>query len=182
MVNERRGQARRLSGRMVIAITAIMVLVGLTVAAVALFAVSDSQWLAGLLAEKFGGRRLPLGRTGAVFIVATIVLQAAIFFYALNALRQAFAIMSRSDLADGGAGRNLGIAGIAFLINTAVMMIMPPVTSLIYSAGAPKGSGFVTVQFGTGELLSLLLSAILIVTGRLMALAAEIDDENRQIV
>ncbi len=163
-------------------IAAMMALVGITMAVVAVLTIDDPQWMAGLLAEKFGGRKLPLGRTAAILVLVVIAVQAAVFLYALNALRQAFAAAARSDLADAAVGRNLGLAGIAFAINAGLMLLLPPVTSLIYSTGARPGEGFVTVQVGTGELMSLLLSGILFITGRLMALAAEIDDENRQII
>lgn len=181
-MDRQRERARRLSKRMVSAIYVTMVLIAAAFAIVAALAIADPHWLAQLLAAGFGGRVLPFNRFGAVLVLLAYAVQGSILLYALDCLRRAFSAMAQSDqIAEEGGGR-LGAAGAAFALNSLIMVLLPAVISLLYSAGAPKGQHFVTVQIGTAELLSLLLSAVLIVTGRLMVLAAAIDDENRQIV
>ncbi len=181
-MNTTRLRSQILSRRMSLATLALMVLVALLLAIVALSAIIAPAELGKVMAERFGGRVIETGRTTSVMIALVMGMQGALFLWALDALRRAFAAFSDEAVLNTEAASLLSRAGLLFAANALAMIVAPPLLSAVYSAGAPAGQGFITIQFGTSELLSLLLSGILFVTGHLMALAAEVDGEMRQIV
>ncbi|MCB1382267.1 MAG: hypothetical protein KDJ73_04925 [Notoacmeibacter sp.] len=171
-----------LSRRMSRATLFLMVLVAILLAAVGLAAIIAPGEIGKIMAERFGGRVIETGRTASVLIALVTAIQGALFLWALDKLRRAFASFSGEAVLNSRSAVLLSHAGLLFAANAVAMIIAQPLLSAIYSAGAPAGQGFITIRIGTGELLSLLLSGILFVTGHLMALAAEVDGEMRQIV
>lgn len=115
-------------------------------------------------------------------LVAIFALQAVPIVAALAALRCAFAQIAGGEMIGADTARWLRRAGWAFMANAAVMLASKPLVSLALSIDMPPGQRFLAIGVGTPELLALLVSGVLVMFGHLMAVATEIQDENRRFV
>jgi len=117
-----------------------------------------------------------------MLLLIVFLLQAGLVASALWALIKAFDAIASGEAIPSAAGRWTRRAGLAFLAAAVAMIIAHPLNSLIASLGAAPGHGFIVVAFSTGELLALVVSGVLVVFGHLIAVAAAVDAENREIV
>lgn len=178
-----REHARRLSRRLELLVSAIVVVI-LAVAGIGLaWTLAHPKGIAPFAAQQYGFAVPSQGSavTGfllmAVFLAQTVPLVAGLF-----SLRLAFREIARHETIGIEAARWLRRSGIAFFINALVALICRPVASLILSIDMPPGQRFVTIGFGTPELLTLLVSGVLVMFGHLMTVAAQIEDENKRFI
>ena len=165
----------------------VMVALGVFVAAITIWyvlkAATDSDWLAEMLQRQFGAFApfsvSPL-QTG-LFVMLNL-LQTGAVLIALAQLARVFGHISATGGVDYGTAICVRGAGIWFGTAAVLMVLSTPVTSLIASLGQPEGRRFLSIGLETQHLLALLLSAVLITLGHVLALAADIAEDNRQIV
>jgi len=178
-----REQARRLSRRLEFLVTAIVVVI-LAVAGIGLaWALAQPDKIAPFAAEQYGfaapgqGSAMTAFLLMAVFLVQTVPLLAG-----LSSLRLAFRGIARHETIGIDTARWLRRSGIAFFINALIALVSRPVVSLILSIDMPPGHRFVSIGFGSPELLTLLVSGVLVMFGHLMTVAARIEDENKRFI
>jgi len=182
-MNDARERARALSRKMCTLIYALMGVVLLFVAYGLWVTWSDPDWTGLFIIDKLA---LP---TSAQISVSTVrllavvfLLQAGLVLWALQVLQRAFHEISLHDIISTESARLMRLAGIVFLVNATAMVLAPPVVSLIVSIDMPADHRFLAISFSTAELLAVIVSGTLIVFGHLLAVAAEVDDENRHFV
>jgi hypothetical protein len=182
-MTENLDKARSLSAKMrqvVIAMAAIVVLITLWVV---FKTATDGPWLAQTLYARFGNfAPFTVSALQSVLFILIGLLQSAAILVGLLSLANVFGQIS----ATGGVEYNTAImvrrAGIAFGIAAIILIFSIPLNALIASIGQPEGRRFLTIGFETQHLLALLLSAVLITLGHVLALASDIAEDNRQIV
>ncbi|WP_131922342.1 hypothetical protein [Aminobacter aminovorans] len=178
-----RERARLLSRRMEMLISALMGVIALFVACGLWLAWSDPAWISNFIIEKLALPKPAQLSASTVLLLATAFLaQAGLLLWALHTLRRAFREMALHDIVGAESARLMRLSGIAFLVNAVATILAPPLVSLILSLDMPAGQRFLAISFSTHELLALILSGILIVFGHLLAVASEIDDDNKRFV
>lgn len=177
-----RGRARLVSRRLQLAISLLIALIIAAVMVGTVLALLDPDWLAAFLAERLSAKQLPIAPPAAFLIVVLHLVPLTVFVYGLICMRTTFAAIAHSEIISALAGTALRRAGAAFAISTVAMIALQPAVTALYSLGAPPGEGFISIGVGTGELTTLLMAGVFIGFGHLVALAAEIDNENHQIV
>lgn len=177
-----REHLRRLSRRMYVATSVFLVLIAAYALFSAIWALMDKEALAKYLANHFDTAAYPVSVPVAVLMVVLFLAQVAVFLYGLNCLRITFSVISRQDTIDRSAGTLMRRAGICFAATAAIMILLQPILSALFSISAPPGSRFINLEVGSGEAMTLLMSGVFVVIGHLIVLAAEVDDDNRQIV
>ncbi|PLP60120.1 hypothetical protein CYK37_08125 [Mesorhizobium loti] len=178
-----RERARRLSRRLEFLITAIVVvilgLVGIGLA----WAFAQPDKLGSFAAQQYGfAAPAQSSAIAALLLVVVFLVQTAPMIAGLLSLRLAFRDIAQRETIGAGAARWLRRSGIAFFVNALVMLLSRPVVSLILSIDMPPGQRFLSIGFGTPELLTLLVSGVLVMFGHLMTVAAEIEDENKRFI
>jgi NADH:ubiquinone oxidoreductase subunit 6 (subunit J) len=108
--------------------------------------------------------------------------QIALLLLALHALWHSFGSIASSEALSAGTAQWIRTSGFWFGATTLMMIASNPLNSLIASIGADEGRQFISISFESQHLLAFLLSAVLVVLGHVLALAADIADDNRQIV
>ena len=176
-------RARALSHKMRYMIAGL----GAAIAAVTLWytlkAATDGDWLARMLYKQFGEfAPFRLSPLQAGLIIAAGLLQTGAILIALGLLARVFGQISASGGVDLSTAVCVRRAGIWFGMAALILVLSTPVSALIASIGQPEGRRFLTIGFETQHLLALLLSAVLVTLGHVLALAADIADDNRQIV
>jgi hypothetical protein len=175
--------AKTLSRRMQIALAAIAAIVACIGAYVALWALIDIDWLGTIFREKygtFGAITLSMGQAFA--LVLLFLFQIGLFLIALYALWQAFGSIAKCDGINLQTALWIRRAGFAFAATSFAMVLSNPLNSLIGSVGAMPGRRFISVGFDSQQMLTFVLAGVLIILGHILALAADISDDNRQIV
>ncbi|MGL4489249.1 MAG: hypothetical protein ACRCU5_07385 [Rhizobiaceae bacterium] len=176
-------RAKRLSRMMQHALVAI----GVGTSGIALWlavkAFSDPVWVSLVFKEKFRDLGAEVFSTGQVFgFVLLFFTQIALLLMAFRALWQAFGSIVQSEGITLGTAQWIRSAGFWFGVTTLMMILSVPLNSLIGSVGAEVGQRFLSIGFESQHMLAFLLSAVLLILGHVLALAAEIADDNRQIV
>ncbi|MCA0278939.1 MAG: hypothetical protein LCH86_23340 [Proteobacteria bacterium] len=178
-----RERARLLGRRMELLIAVLMGVVILLVGCGLWVAWTDPSWLGRILLQNMA---LPVPQafsSSAILLLSiTLLAQAGLMIWALQTLRGAFREIGQHDIVSSEGARLMRLSGVAFLANAVAMLLAPPVVSLIVSLDMPAGQRFLAISIGTPELLALMVSGILIVFGHLLAVAAEIDDDNKRFV
>jgi hypothetical protein len=158
------------------------ILLGLGFLYVAVRAAVDPLWLEGIIAIAFPGAP-PLSSPAALLVIASwAVAQVVALAVALLAVWRTFAALAGSEVLVPGAGIWLRRAGLALVASAALMMSMSPVVSFAISMNAPAGQRFVTLSLGSGEITTLFVGGMLVALGHVLRLAAEINEDSRQIV
>ncbi len=117
-----------------------------------------------------------------LLLAATFLVQTVPMVVGLLSLRSAFRAIGRHETIGIEAARWLRRSGIAFFINALAILVSRPVVSLILSIDMPPGQRFLSIGFGTPELLTLLVSGVLVMFGHLMTVAAEVENENKRFI
>jgi hypothetical protein len=164
-----------------------MLALGIIVAGISLwavgFAVLDPTFLPMALKAKFGALApFSVTRIQVLMFVIFIMLQTLPLLLALVSLSRAFAEISRTGGVNQTTAVHVRSAGIRFAFTALILILATPLLSVTASIGALPGHRFLSVGFETQHLLAILLSAVLIMLGHVLALAAEIADDNRQII
>ena len=160
---------------------------GLIVSAVALVTayqtLSDPAFLGEVLKMRFGAfAPLSYGMFQRLLFIALVLVQIAPLLLALAALRRVFGAIAESGGLDVATARAVRASGLWFGAAALAMLLSTPLLSLVASIGRPEGQRFVSVGVETQHLLAVLLAAVLVTLGHVLALAAEIADDNRLIV
>ena len=164
-----------------------MLALGIIVACVSLWAavsaVLDPAFLPSALQTKFGALA-PLSVSGiqVLLFVVFVALQTLPLLMGLVSLSRVFAEISRTGGVNQTTALHVRSAGIRFALTALILVLATPLLSLTASIGALPGRRFLSVGFETQHLLAVLLSAVLIMLGHVLALAADIADDNRQII
>jgi hypothetical protein len=160
---------------------------GLIVSAVALGALfnclMDPAFLPGLLKARFDAfAPASISAPQLILFAALLVLQTAPLLMALLFLWRVFGAIATGGGVDRSTALLVRGTGLWFGAAALLMLVSTPLMSLISSIGALPGRQFLSVEFETQHLLAVLLSAVLITLGHVLALAADIADDNRLIV
>jgi hypothetical protein len=178
-----RQHARLLSRRMELLIHVLMGAVLLFVAYGLWVAWSDPEWTGRFIVDRLA---LPVtaqpSETTVQLLIVAFLVQAGLVLWALHVLQKAFHEIALHDIVSTESARLMRLSGTAFILNATAMVLAPPLVSLIVSLDLPAGNRFLAISFGTSELLALIVSGTLIVFGHLLAVAAEVDDDNRRII
>ncbi len=149
----------------------------------AIKAASDPAWVVQVFKENYQGLGADTFSNGQVFgFIAVFLIQIGALLYALYALREAFGSIVKSEGITLGTAQWIRRSGFWFGVATLIMILSNPLNSLIGSIGAREGRGLVTIGFESQHLLAFLLSAVLLILGHVLALAADIADDNKQII
>jgi hypothetical protein len=176
-------RAKQLSRRMQMALASIAVIVSSVAVYLAFWALTDLDWLGTVFREKYGAFGPVTLSTGQAFALVLLFLtQIGLFLVALYALWQAFGTLGASEALSLETALYIRHAGLAFAATSIAVFLSYPLGSLIGSIGAGPGRRFVNVSFDSQQLLTFLLAAVLIILGHVLALAADIADDNRLIV
>jgi hypothetical protein len=176
-------RAKLLSSRMQKALAAIAIVVVCIAAYAAFWALIDVDWLSTVFRDRygaFGPVTLSVGQ--AVALVFLFLFQVGLFLTALYDLWRALGTIGGSEGISFQTALWIRRAGFAFAATSTAMFLSYPLNSLIGSIGAGPGRGFVNVSVDSQQLLTFLLAAVLIILGHILALAADISDDNRLIV
>ena len=140
-------------------------------------------WVAGLIAARHPGLGAAYVGPPVVFMaIAWMLAQAAVLAVALHAIWRAFRVLADRDGLTPEAGHLLQRAGLAFAASAGLVVLATPVLSLAASLNAPAGQRFLSLSVGSSEVLTLLMAGVLMALGHTLRLAAEIDEDHRQIV
>ncbi len=176
-------RARRLSHYMQWFLVLIGALVIAATVYISVLALSEPGWIENIFAEKYaGGREVSLSGNQALFLIILTLAQVTIFCVALFALWRAFGTIARNEAINRETALWIRCSGIGFAATAVLMLLSHPLNSIIGSLGAAPGQKFLSVQIGTPELMTFLVSSVLIVFGHVIMLAAEISDDNNLIV
>ena len=176
-------KARALGAKMRYGVAALGVIVAAVTLWCALKAATDGDWLARMLYRQFGEfAPFRLSPLQAGLIILVDLLQTGAILIARGLLARVFGQISATGGVDFGTAVCVRRAGVWFGIAALLLVLSTPVNALIASIGQPEGRRFLSIGFETQHLLALLLSAVLITLGHVLALAADIADDNRQIV
>jgi Protein of unknown function (DUF2975) len=159
---------------------------GVTIAAaiyILIKVATDGGWVSQVVLHRLGlTDALPVNSAQALGLALLFVIQVAVFLAALHALWWLFGSIAASDGITVEIARWLRTSGIFFAVSSGLMLGFQPLYSMIGTFGAGPGKRIVSVGLGTNELMAFLMAAVLIVLGHVMMLAADISDDNRQIV
>jgi hypothetical protein len=118
----------------------------------------------------------------AALLLIVAAIQFSLVAGALQSLRRTFMIIAAAVSLPPLAATHARRSGLAFLAAGIAMILAHPLNALIMSINAPPGSRFIALSASTGEMLALVASGALIVFAHVMAVAADIDAENREFV
>ncbi|HHZ07998.1 MAG TPA: hypothetical protein GX405_04370 [Rhizobiales bacterium] len=182
-MTEARERARVLGRRMEMMIYALIGALVLFVACGLWVAWSDPGWTGQFILDRLGlPKSARLSEPTVRLLAVAFALQAALMLWGLHVLRRAFHEIALNDIVGARSARLMRLSGTVFLLNAAAMVLAPPLVSLLISIDLPAGQRFLAISFSTAELLALVVSGTLIVFGHLLAVAAEVDDDNRHII
>ena len=176
-------RARRLSHYMQCFLVLIGVLVIAATIYIAVLALTEPGWIETIFSKEYaGGREVYLSGNQALLLFILTLAQVTIFCVALFAMWRAFGTIARNEAINRGTALWIRRAGMGFAATAVLMLLSHTLNSIIGSLGAAPGQKFLSVQIGTPELMTFLVSSVLIVFGHVIMLAAEISDDNKLIV
>ena len=176
-------RARRLSRYMQWFLLLVGVLVIAATIYIAVLALTEPGWIETIFSNKYaGGRKVYLSGNQALLMFILTLAQVTIFCVALFALWHAFGTVARNEAINRETALWIRRSGMGFTATAVLMLLSHPLNSIIGSLGAAPGQKFLSVQIGTPELMTFLVSSVLIVFGHIIVLAADISDDNKLIV
>ena len=176
-------QARQLGRLMRLAVMALGLIVGTVALVTAYQTMADPAFLGEVLKMRFGAfAPSSSDLVQRLLFIALVLLQIAPLLMALTLLWRVFGAIARSGGLDVGTARTVRASGLWFGAAAVAMLLTTPILSLVASVGQPEGQRFLSIGVETQHLLAVLLAVVLVTLGHVLALAAEIADDNRQIV
>ncbi|WP_367782441.1 DUF2975 domain-containing protein [Mesorhizobium marinum] len=160
---------------------ALGVILALGLAYAAIRAAFDRQWLDGLIAANHAGVDSSSPSALALLFIL-FAAQVSVFTVALHAVWRTFDALAEDQLLPAEAGRWLRRAGLCFAASAILTILAVPVVSLAASLHASAGQRFVSLGLGSGEVMTLFIAGVLVALGHVLSLAAEVGEDNRQIV
>ena len=176
-------KAKKLSRYLQRVVLALGLIAGAAALGAIVFAALYPDFLPEVLKTRFGASA-PLSVSGIQVLLFDlfIALQTLPLLLALASLWRAFGEIARTGGLDQTTALLVRSAGLRFGATAVILVLAAPLLSLIASIGASPGHRFLSVGLETQHLLAVLLSAVLVTLGHVLALAADIADDNRQIV
>ena len=176
-------RAKKLSQIMRHAVLSLGLIVGAVALGALCYSVTDPGFLPSLLRARFGAF-VPssVSALQRLLFMALLVVQTAPLLMALLFLWRAFGAIALNGGVDVSTALLVRGTGLWFGAAALLMLVSTPLMSLISSIGAIAGRQFLSVEYEVQHLLAVLLSAVLITLGHVLALAADIADDNRLIV
>jgi hypothetical protein len=161
--------------------------IGVVLAGIAVYLVARTLTEPAWIAAEFNSRNGILASnsmTGlqTAGLVALSLIQVGLLLVATYALWRTFGTIASSEGISIDTALWIRRSGFAFAATSLAMVLSIPLGTAIGSWGQAPGQRFISVSFNAPQLLSFLLAAVLIVIGHVLALAADISDDNRQIV
>jgi hypothetical protein len=156
--------------------------VGLMVVAAAMWLHPDYvEWIAR--EEWAGGRNAltltPVSQFGAAAISCTHL---GLLCWALWTAKGLFARFAIGATLESQGGKDLRAIGGMIALYAALTPLAKALITVALTLGNPPGQRLLALSVGTNELILGLLGALILVLGHVMAEAARIADDNRQIV
>lgn len=124
----------------------------------------------------------PLSRGALSALIALGVLNAAIGIAALLTVWRLFDLLEKGRVFSRRTGELLRLAGGIALIGAASTVLSRTLAALIASYDNPAGQRILLIGVSGSEVMLLLLAALLFAMGHVIALASEIERENRSFV
>ncbi|WPZ15588.1 DUF2975 domain-containing protein [Nitratireductor rhodophyticola] len=126
----------------------------------------------------------PLAFTSSAIGVtaALIAVQFGLLFTALYCVWRMFGAFAAEEPLSGESAHWLRHASAAFVAVAAGSIVLRMLMILVLTMGNPAGQKMLAIGIGSAEMLSVLIACIMYMTGRLMALAAEVRAEQRDFV
>lgn len=119
----------------------------------------------------------------AVAVTAVLVsLQFGLVFLALYCVWQMFGAFGGEEPLSVEAATWMHRASIAFVLTVAGSIVLQVMIVLALTLGNPAGQKALSVSFGSSQGMALLIAAIMYMTGRVLAVAAEVRAEQRDFV
>jgi hypothetical protein len=176
-------RAKKLSRLLQHTVMGLGVIAGAVVLWAIVFAALDPGFLPEALKTRFGVfAPLSVSAIQVLLFDLFIALQTIPLLLALASLWRAFGEIAKTGGVDQPTALYVRSAGLRFGATAVILVLADPLLSLIASIGGLPGHRFVSVGFETQHLLAVLLSAVLVTLGHVLALAADIADDNRHIV
>jgi hypothetical protein len=102
--------------------------------------------------------------------------------WALWTARRLFVRYARGEVLETRAGRDVRTIGGLIALYAALTPLVKSAMTVALTWGNPPGQRMLAISLGTNELILGLLGALILVLGHVLAEAARIADDNRQIV
>jgi hypothetical protein len=176
-------QAKRLSRLM----KGALLVIGLVLAGIAVYLVArtliEPAWITADFKSR--NRELAYGSMSGLQtagLLALSLMQIVLLLGAVYALRRTFGTIASSEGININTALWIRRSGLAFAATSLAMVLSVPVGTAIGSWGQAPGQRFISISFDAPQLLAFLLAAVLIILGHVLALAADIAEDNRQIV
>lgn len=146
-------------------------------------AATDGPWLVRTLQARFGDFAPPaLTGLQSTLLIAVGLAQSAAILAGLREIVAMFGGIASTGGVEFDTAIRVRRAGLAFAVAALILVLSTPLETLIASIGQPEGRRFLSVGLESQHLLALLLSAVLVTLGHVLSLAADIAEDNRQIV
>lgn len=174
---------RRLSRLMQGIVLVCGALIALGAAGFFIVSLSDAAFFEDLVRDKLGLTGPLAFTSSAVAITAALIaIQLGLLFAALYCVWRMFGAFSAEEPLSGESAHWMGRASTAFVAVAAGGILLRMLMVLALTMGNPPGQHMLEIGFGSSELLTLLIACIMYMTGRLMAVAAEVRAEQRDFV
>lgn len=170
----------RHAARLHLAVTALMIILPLIVAAYVMRGLDDPGSLAIALPALPAGVTPDPRRSVLAFALGTLSL--APMLYSLAQIRALFALYSAGQILTAPCAERIARAGAGLAVLALVQTALVPVQSLILTADAPSGRPSLIIAISSEAMWLLLCGLLLAVIGRIMAEAARLAEENAGFV
>ncbi|MEQ9814765.1 MAG: hypothetical protein RLO50_18455 [Azospirillaceae bacterium] len=174
---------RRLSRRMRQAVILVGLLIALGIAGFLSLAIVDpATFEAGVARGLAAG--VPLAPTPWAIAVTVLLMavQAGVLLTALWCTSRMFGALTEAEPLSETAARWMTRASLAFLATAVTPVVLHPLTVLALTMANPPGQRALSISLGSADLLALLVAGIMFMTGRVLAVAAEIRADQRAFV
>lgn len=176
-------RVRRLSRRMRAAVTiggAALALAGAFMLGSAIVAPETFRELAGNAVGT--GAAYNLTASSTVVLMVLFAVQFAILLYAVWCVWRMFGELAQDEPLSRAAAGWMQRGSVGFLAAAIVSFLATPIGTVALTLGNPPGERELAIGVGSTHLLALLIAAIMFMTSRILALAAEIRDDQKAIV
>ena len=117
-----------------------------------------------------------------IAIVVALAPQVLLFVWSAYAGWVGFGHVAETSSIDSEAAIWIRRSGLGLALTSLAMLLAHPLLSAIVSLYQPEGQRFITISFGTPELMTLLVSLVMFAFAHLMKLAADIERDNKLII
>jgi magnesium-transporting ATPase (P-type) len=174
---------RRLSRRMRMAVGAGGLALAAGAAAFLASPLFAPQTFQNLAAQAVGGSETYVFTPSATaMLIVLFAIQLGILLYAIWCIWRMLGELSGDEPLSREAALWMHRGSFGFLAAAAASFLATPVATVALTFANPPGQRAVALSLGSTDLLALLIAAIMFMTSHILALAAEIRDDQRAIV